>query len=297
MDNQKIYLMAEVTVLPQFLDDVKGALKEALIPTLQEAGCEGMFETSREGDKRVSAIDSSLATFTNHAKYPGRCNNSIDYYDKGMLIAFDLDAKLRVGTTRDSLDEAFRSFYERHVNDVKGYSVVDAVEFFDERLAGLGPVLDREVRDVGSLEIAGPLEALGFEVEKGAVPFLGLMFSDTSAPKIYNVLDESPAGAAGLAPDDVCLFLNDFPFSLKALSWCVSHESRVAIEISRGHRRIKFELVPIKRTEITKLFWRGNVAQRDRLRAWLHNEDFRPEQGEEVSLEFYENFHGVETVI
>jgi hypothetical protein len=42
MDNQKIYLMAEVTVLPEFLDDVKGALKEALIPTLQEAGCEGI---------------------------------------------------------------------------------------------------------------------------------------------------------------------------------------------------------------------------------------------------------------
>ena len=50
MDNQKIYLMAEVTVLPEFLDDVKCALKQALIPTLQEAGCEGMFETSWEDD-------------------------------------------------------------------------------------------------------------------------------------------------------------------------------------------------------------------------------------------------------
>src|SRR5260370_2162808 len=50
MYNQKIYLMAEVSVLPEFLDDVKGALKEALIPTLQEAGCAGMFETSRAGD-------------------------------------------------------------------------------------------------------------------------------------------------------------------------------------------------------------------------------------------------------
>ena len=49
MDNQKIYLLAELTVLPEFLDDVKGALNQALIPTLQEAGCEGMFETSREG--------------------------------------------------------------------------------------------------------------------------------------------------------------------------------------------------------------------------------------------------------
>ena len=29
---------------------LKAALKQALIPTLQEAGCEGMFETSQEGD-------------------------------------------------------------------------------------------------------------------------------------------------------------------------------------------------------------------------------------------------------
>ena len=50
MDSQKIYLLAEVSVLPEFLEDVKGALKQALIPTLQEAGCEGMFETSREGE-------------------------------------------------------------------------------------------------------------------------------------------------------------------------------------------------------------------------------------------------------
>jgi quinol monooxygenase YgiN len=50
MDSQKIYLLAEVTVLPEFLDDVKGALKQALVPTLQEPGCEGLFETSREGD-------------------------------------------------------------------------------------------------------------------------------------------------------------------------------------------------------------------------------------------------------
>ena len=30
MDNQKIYLMAEVTVLPEFLDDVKRALKQEI---------------------------------------------------------------------------------------------------------------------------------------------------------------------------------------------------------------------------------------------------------------------------
>ena len=35
MDNQKIYLLAELTVLPEFLDDVRAALKQALIPTYE----------------------------------------------------------------------------------------------------------------------------------------------------------------------------------------------------------------------------------------------------------------------
>jgi quinol monooxygenase YgiN len=48
MDDRKIYLLAELTVLPEFLDEVKAALAEALIPTLQEPGCEALFETSHE---------------------------------------------------------------------------------------------------------------------------------------------------------------------------------------------------------------------------------------------------------
>jgi quinol monooxygenase YgiN len=48
MDNRKIYLLAELTVLPEFLDEVKAVLEEALIPTLQEPGCKALFETSRE---------------------------------------------------------------------------------------------------------------------------------------------------------------------------------------------------------------------------------------------------------
>jgi len=50
MRNQKIYLLAELTVLPEFLDDVKAVFKQALVPTLEETGCEAMFLTSREGD-------------------------------------------------------------------------------------------------------------------------------------------------------------------------------------------------------------------------------------------------------
>ena len=49
MDDEKVYLLAERTVLPDFLDEVKAAAKEVLIATLQEPGCEALFTTSREG--------------------------------------------------------------------------------------------------------------------------------------------------------------------------------------------------------------------------------------------------------
>jgi quinol monooxygenase YgiN len=52
MDDRKVYLLAELTVVPELLDEVKAVFTEALIPTLQEPGCEALFETSREGAPR-----------------------------------------------------------------------------------------------------------------------------------------------------------------------------------------------------------------------------------------------------
>jgi len=49
MDKEKTYLLAEFTILLEFLDDVKAVLKQALVPRLQEPGCEAPFETSPEG--------------------------------------------------------------------------------------------------------------------------------------------------------------------------------------------------------------------------------------------------------
>jgi uncharacterized protein (DUF427 family) len=74
MDSQKIYLLAEVTVLPEFLDDVKGALKQALIPTLQEAGCEGMFETSREDREDVDFSQLERTDHATYCPYKGDCS-------------------------------------------------------------------------------------------------------------------------------------------------------------------------------------------------------------------------------
>ena len=50
MKDKKIYLLAELTILPGFLEEVKAILKEALTPTLQEPGCEALHETARTDD-------------------------------------------------------------------------------------------------------------------------------------------------------------------------------------------------------------------------------------------------------
>jgi len=50
MEDTRIYLLAELTILPGFLEEVKAIFKEALIPTLQEPGCEALYETGRKDD-------------------------------------------------------------------------------------------------------------------------------------------------------------------------------------------------------------------------------------------------------
>src|SRR5258705_2537906 len=52
MEDKKIYLLAELTIQPGFLEEVKAILREALIPTLQEPGCEALYETGRRDDPR-----------------------------------------------------------------------------------------------------------------------------------------------------------------------------------------------------------------------------------------------------
>lgn len=50
METQKFILLAEVTVLPEFLAEVTALAKATLVPTLQEAGCEIFVQTARQDD-------------------------------------------------------------------------------------------------------------------------------------------------------------------------------------------------------------------------------------------------------
>jgi predicted metalloprotease with PDZ domain len=251
--------------------------------------------------QRVSAVDASLATYLNHQKkYPGRCNNAIDYYDKGMLIAFELDAELRLRGRGDSLDAAFRDFYQQYQGSKLGYTTADVLAFFDGRQPGLGAMLSRQAEHPGGLTVVEHLERLGFQVKKESVPYLGLLFRDKEGkpkgPTIDDVLDTSPAGRCGITPGDVLAEVNGFPFTMKTLRWAAGRPDPVKLEVTRAARGLTFTVTPGRRTISGSLQWAGTAAQAQLVGTWL-KQAFQPAPGQSFPLDFYENPHGIETVL
>jgi len=66
MEDKKIYLLAELTIAPGFLEEVRAILKEALIPTLREPGCEALYETGRKDDPHKLVFFEVFSTATAH---------------------------------------------------------------------------------------------------------------------------------------------------------------------------------------------------------------------------------------
>jgi predicted metalloprotease with PDZ domain len=246
---------------------------------------------------RVSPADSSYASYLNHPKYPGRANSAIDYYDAGMVIAFETDVALRTGSSgRQSLDTVFAAFYEARVGKGAGYTVDEICTFFGARMAGLEERMRTQALEPGRLELPGQLRALGFEVTESDVPSLGVILQDGTGPRIASVLDDSPAGASGLASEDSIASVNGAPFSAEALAWAAANEEAVVLGAWRGNQPRTYTIRPDTRRTVTGLRWTGSASQAALIAQWL-NTAFSPPAGQEFALDFYENFHGIETVI
>jgi predicted metalloprotease with PDZ domain len=244
---------------------------------------------------RVSVTDSSLATFLNHNRYPGSVNATIDYYDKGMLIAFDLDATLRSASPAATLDGEFRALYEAFA--VKGFTHATVKAFLAGRTKGVGELLEKEAEQPAGLSTLEFLAGLGFQVRTAPVPSAGLVLVENKGPLVANVLDTSAAGAAGLSPGDELTRLDGMPFSLKALKWLIAKAAPFSVQAKRGHRTLDFVVAPRPRIDVTGLVWRGTDAQLALWREWLGRPEWSPAPGQDIPLTSYENFHGVQTVL
>jgi len=249
--------------------------------------------TAAPAYRRATAIDSSLGTFTNHNRFPGSINATIDYYDKGMLIAFDMDAHLRAKDPPSTLDHAFREFYDAFA--AGGFTHDDARRFFDAR--GLGALFAREVEGTGGLSTPERLKDLGFEPTFVKVAQLGIVLREGRGPSVSNVVDDGPSAEAGVAVDDELLELDGFPFHLRSLAYLIARERPIDIAVRRGHTRLAFRIAPREVEVLSHLTWRGGERELERMRDWLGRPDATFANGAVVPLDYYDNFHGVETVI
>ena len=244
---------------------------------------------------RTSVADSSRATFLNHHRYPGAWNSSIDYYDAGMLVAFDIDAVLRRAKTPSTLDDTFVAFYTQFLET--GFTGDDARAFFAKRDPALDSILAREIDGAGKLGTMEQLEALGFRVTREQVPFAGLVLAKNVGPKIGDVLDGSPAQKAGLAPGDEIVRIEKSAFHLAGLKWLVKNEKRFSIEVQRGARFLAFDVEPTLRSDVTGLAWAGSAEDLERLKKWLNREDLDFAPNAKLPLTYYDNFHGTEAAL
>ncbi len=245
--------------------------------------------------QHVTAQDSSRATFMNHHRYPGSPNASVDYYDVGMLIAFDLDVCLLGQSPPRGLDSEFAEFYRTHVKD--GFTHAQWMDFFGGRTPALKDVLTRDVTTAGGLGTLGALEALGFSVVEEPVPVLGVTLAEDKGPAILNVFEGSAAALCGLAPGDVLERVDGFPFSLKALRYTLDQKRALTLTVRRGHAWHTFQVTPGTRSAVTQLRFTGSDAHRARLQQWLRRPDFSPASGATISITPYDNFHGVHTLL
>ena len=247
---------------------------------------------------RVALADSSRAAFLNHSKYPGSINNTIDFYDKGMLVAFELDAFLRVLTPADSLDSAFADFYTAFVGKGAGFSSQDLQDFMERRAPGAGVLLEQRVNAPGGLTVLERLESLGFSVESHDVWTLGLVLKENLGPELANVLDDSPAGRAGFAAGDVLLQVDGHPFDLKTLKWLIRRSGPMLLSVRRGARTLVKTVSPVTRRDPFRLTWVGGAPERlERIQMWLKRPELKWKDGEEIALGAFDNFHGIQAVI
>ncbi|HEY4051260.1 MAG TPA: hypothetical protein VGM27_30730, partial [Acidobacteriaceae bacterium] len=60
--DEKLYLLAELSVKPHFVEEVKSIFSRLLPTVLKEQGCEAMYTTSIDGIGRVALNPSSVTT-------------------------------------------------------------------------------------------------------------------------------------------------------------------------------------------------------------------------------------------
>lgn len=172
--------------------------------------------------RRVQSAE--MASFDAWIKYyrpdENSANTSISYYEKGAIIAFLLDARIRKATGgARSLDDVMRAAFQKYSGS-KGYTA-EEFQAVAEQVAGtsLEAFFTRAVESTEELDYSEALDTFGLRFKPVESPspdrprraWLGATTrNDAGRLVVTQVRRETPAYDAGINVDDEILAIDDF---------------------------------------------------------------------------------------
>ncbi len=226
----------------------------------------------------MASFDTWIKQYRPHENTP---NVTIDYYPKGAVIAFLLDAKIRKATGGSkSLDDGMRLALERYSGD-KGFTPEQFYQVMSE-VAGvdLTPFFHTTAETTEDLDYAEALNYFGLRFRpvdtRGARAFIGAITRvDNGRLLVSGVRRGTPAFDAGLNVDDEILAVDDVRVRADGLA--------ARLDVYRPGDTV--ELLVARRDRLTRLEvtlgadpgrpWRlewlseATEEQKQRARAWL----------------------------
>jgi predicted metalloprotease with PDZ domain len=172
--------------------------------------------------RRVQSAE--MASFDAWIKYyrpdENSANTSISYYEKGAIIAFLLDARIRKATGgARSLDDVMRAAFQKYSGS-KGYTP-EEFQAVAEQVSGtsLEAFFNRAVESTEELDYSEALDTFGLRFKPLESPgpdrpgrvWLGATTrNDAGRLVVTQVRRETPAHDAGINVDDEILAIDDF---------------------------------------------------------------------------------------
>ncbi len=258
---------------------------------LEELSKEITTLQTRPGRLEQSAAEASYDAWVKaYRPTENSANTTVSYYNKGALVAFLLDVKIRklTGDAR-SLDDVMRLAYERYSGE-KGFTQAEFRATVSEVAgADLGEWLAAVLEQPGGLDYAEPLAWYGLrfktaeensEEKKGdAEPAAWLGFEtrlDDGLLKVSEVRRETPAHAAGVNVDDEVIAIDDYrvpPHALEERLKAYRPGDRLALLVSRRDRLMRLDITagekPNEDAWKLEVDPEATAEQTARLTAWL----------------------------
>jgi predicted metalloprotease with PDZ domain len=178
-------------------------------------------------------------------------NTTINYYPKGTVIAFLLDARIRKATNgAKSLDDAMRAAYERY-SGAKGYTMEQFYRTMSD-VAGtdLTSWFARTAESTEELDYSEALDWFGLRFRpvdpRNARAWLGAVTrADNGRLVVSQVRRETPAFTAGLNVDDEILAIDDVRVRAEGLSARLEQHrpgDRIAVLVARRDRLMRLDV-------------------------------------------------------